>query len=67
MHELFLSPAAGDGTGMPAGTSCVQSPTYEEMSDAWEVMVSDRPVVAEAQTTLATWAVSSFLACAGVK
>lgn len=39
MHELFLSPAAGDGTDMPTGTSCVKSPTYEEMSDAWEVMV----------------------------
>eukprot|EP00752_Nemacystus_decipiens_P007036 g6311.t1 len=38
MHELFLSPAAGDGTNMPAGTSCVESPTYEEMSGAWEVM-----------------------------
>jgi len=42
MHELFLSPADGDGTDMPAGTSCVESPTYEEMSDAWKVMVSQQ-------------------------
>lgn len=45
MHELFLSPAAGDGTDMPVGTSCVESPTYEEMSNAWEAMVSNQLAV----------------------
>lgn len=67
MHELFLSPTAGDGADMPAGTSCVESPTYEQMSDAWKVMVSNRPVVAEAQIPLSKWTVSCWLACAGSK
>lgn len=73
MHELFLSPASGDGTDMPAGTSCVESPTYEEMSDAWEVMVSNRTVKllvysrGSHRSLDVHRAVSSFLSCAWSK
>ena len=42
MHELFLSPDIGDGVAMPDGTSCVENPTYAEMSSAWERMVKTK-------------------------
>lgn len=40
MHELFLKPEAGDGVPMPEGTSCIENPTYAQLSEAWEIEVN---------------------------